>query len=306
MDNIKTGILIKALRKEKGMTQKDLADQLHITDRAVSKWERGLCAPDISTLEPLAKILGITITELIAGQRTDTCENVKEIEENVQEVIAYSEKEISTKTNLLRKKYLIGFGILMASVIVICMTFLWWKGFFSIVDRSTSPNKEIQLTIFNRDVAEQRFSRRPAITVKSEGSEVSTTVYSGSYQGVYWSPDSSKYVLSFYNTDGTTQLILNSIKGNNSSNLNAYLSFGVEMNELAKYGLQYSNQSPLPNVQYQFLQWSLDSKFILIYYSFTDIDKKLHEGYFWYDCKDGSIKNTLEMQPEISGTRPTA
>lgn len=85
------------------------------------------------------------------------------------------------------------------------------------------------------------------------------------------------------------------VGGINNSNLNAYLSFGVEMNELAKYGLQYSNQSPLPNVQYQFLQWSLDSKFILVYYSFADIDKKLHEGYFWYDCKDGSIKNPLEM-----------
>lgn len=40
MDNIKTGTLIKNLRKEKGMTQKDLADLLHITDRAISKWER--------------------------------------------------------------------------------------------------------------------------------------------------------------------------------------------------------------------------------------------------------------------------
>lgn len=42
VDNIKTGILIKDLRKEKGMTQKDLADQLYITDRAVSKWEHGV------------------------------------------------------------------------------------------------------------------------------------------------------------------------------------------------------------------------------------------------------------------------
>lgn len=42
MDNMKTGQLIRDLRKEKGMTQKELADKLHITDRAVSKWERGL------------------------------------------------------------------------------------------------------------------------------------------------------------------------------------------------------------------------------------------------------------------------
>ena len=58
MDNMKTGQLIRDLRKEKGMTQKELADKLHITDRAVSKWERGLCAPEISLLEPLAEALG--------------------------------------------------------------------------------------------------------------------------------------------------------------------------------------------------------------------------------------------------------
>lgn len=177
MDNIKTGILIKDLRKEKGMTQKDLAERLYITDRAVSKWERGLSAPDISTLEPLAKILGITITELITGQRMNTCENVKEIEENVQEVIAYSEKEIDIKTNLLRKKYLINFGVLMTSVIIICIVFLWWGGFFSIVDHSTSPNKEIQLTIFNRDVAEQRFSRRTQESIQSGINAVSKPVH---------------------------------------------------------------------------------------------------------------------------------
>ena len=51
MDPTKTGALIRALRKERNMTQKDLAERLHITDRAVSKWERGLCAPDISLLE---------------------------------------------------------------------------------------------------------------------------------------------------------------------------------------------------------------------------------------------------------------
>ena len=46
------------------MTQKDLAERLHITDRAVSKWERGLCAPDISLLESLAETLGVSILEL--------------------------------------------------------------------------------------------------------------------------------------------------------------------------------------------------------------------------------------------------
>ena len=50
MDNLKTGAFIKSCRKEKRMTQKELADRLHVTDRAVSKWERGLSAPDIALL----------------------------------------------------------------------------------------------------------------------------------------------------------------------------------------------------------------------------------------------------------------
>ena len=64
MDPTKFVVLIQALRKERNMTQKDLAERLHITDRAVSKWERGLCAPDISLLESLADSLGVSILEL--------------------------------------------------------------------------------------------------------------------------------------------------------------------------------------------------------------------------------------------------
>ena len=78
MDNTKTGQLIKELRKGKGMTQKELAEMLHITDRAVSKWERGLCAPDIALLEPLAGILGCSVLDLIAGERGTQAERSEE------------------------------------------------------------------------------------------------------------------------------------------------------------------------------------------------------------------------------------
>ena len=91
MDNIKTGNLIKELRKGKGMTQKDLADKLHITDRAVSKWERGLCAPDISLLEPLSEILDVKVTDLISGEQS--AEEEKEVETKVLEADGMQEKE---------------------------------------------------------------------------------------------------------------------------------------------------------------------------------------------------------------------
>ena len=72
MDNIKTGALIRERRKEKGLTQRELAERLHVTDRAVSKWERGLCAPDIALLEPLSEALDLSVLELISGERVRT------------------------------------------------------------------------------------------------------------------------------------------------------------------------------------------------------------------------------------------
>ncbi len=100
MDNIKTGKLIKELRTAKGMTQKELANKLHITDRAVSKWERGLCAPDISLLEPLSEILKVKITDLISGEQS--VEEETTVEAKVLDAINYSENELKKKTTLLK------------------------------------------------------------------------------------------------------------------------------------------------------------------------------------------------------------
>ena len=68
MDNVKTGALIAARRKELTLTQKELAEKLHISDRTVSKWERGVGFPDISLLEPLADTLGLSVLDLIQGE----------------------------------------------------------------------------------------------------------------------------------------------------------------------------------------------------------------------------------------------
>ena len=67
MNENRIGQFIAELRKEKKITQKDLATQLHITDKAVSKWERGLSCPDIVLLTSIADILGVTTSELLNG-----------------------------------------------------------------------------------------------------------------------------------------------------------------------------------------------------------------------------------------------
>lgn len=69
MDYEKTGRFIQQLRKEKGMTQLTLAERLGVTDRAVSRWERGKGFPDVSMLKPLAEALGISVSELLDGER---------------------------------------------------------------------------------------------------------------------------------------------------------------------------------------------------------------------------------------------
>ena len=65
MTELQVGQTIAALRKTKGMTQKDLAQQLHVTDKAVSKWERGLNFPELSLMEPLAEALDTTVVHLL-------------------------------------------------------------------------------------------------------------------------------------------------------------------------------------------------------------------------------------------------
>ena len=65
------GTIIATLRKEKGMTQLDLARKMGVTDKAVSKWERDLSFPDVSSLPRLAEELGITVDELLEQGRRD-------------------------------------------------------------------------------------------------------------------------------------------------------------------------------------------------------------------------------------------
>lgn len=69
MDQQKTGKLISKLRKEHGITQKQLAEQLHVTATAVCKWEKGVNLPDVSNLESLSTVFQISVSELLNGER---------------------------------------------------------------------------------------------------------------------------------------------------------------------------------------------------------------------------------------------
>ncbi len=79
------GAFVAALRKEKEYTQRELAEQLHITDKAVSKWETGASIPDTALLMPLAELLGVTVTELLLCQRQPSSQTMDQ--ETVEDVV---------------------------------------------------------------------------------------------------------------------------------------------------------------------------------------------------------------------------
>lgn len=87
MDSKKTGQVIAGRRAELAMTQKQLAEQLHISDRTVSRWERGVGFPDLSLLEPLAGALELSVVELLRGERIAPAEQLApESERSVREI----------------------------------------------------------------------------------------------------------------------------------------------------------------------------------------------------------------------------
>ncbi len=93
MDQVKIGKFISKKRKEKNITQSNLAEMLGITDRAISKWENGNCMPDVSLIPELCKILDININDLFSGEMIDMKEYNKRAEENLLEMAQMEEKQ---------------------------------------------------------------------------------------------------------------------------------------------------------------------------------------------------------------------
>jgi len=131
MSNEKMGQFIAELRKLHQMTQKELAAKLDVSDKAVSKWERGQSYPDILLLAPLSGILGITVTELLDGKRAGP--ETEKTEESVISVLEYAGKTTKNRIKLAQSiltasfSILILLGILVVSIVDVALTgmFTW-------------------------------------------------------------------------------------------------------------------------------------------------------------------------------------
>ena len=102
MDQEKIGKFISTCRKNKGLTQEELAELLGVSKNAVSKWERGICLMDMSLLKPLCNILGVTLNELLSGELLKKEEYFEKSEEIIGNTIEYTNKKINKKNRIIK------------------------------------------------------------------------------------------------------------------------------------------------------------------------------------------------------------
>lgn len=101
MNQEKIGKFISECRKNKKMTQSELAEKLGVTDKSVSNWENGRNMPDLSLFKPLCDILEISINDLISGEVVDLEKYQEKFEENIISTIDYTNKKLNQKNNII-------------------------------------------------------------------------------------------------------------------------------------------------------------------------------------------------------------
>ena len=131
MDLIKIGKYIAFKRKEQGLTQKQLAEKLNMSDKSVSKWERGICLPDVTVYLELCEILGISINEFLAGEDIPKETIEQKAEENIIQI---------TKDNKNKQKYL---KKIIRLLIVMLVVFIFITSIF-IYQKLTQPQNYIE------------------------------------------------------------------------------------------------------------------------------------------------------------------
>lgn len=119
MDVIKTGQFIAQLRKDKGLTQRQLAEELFISDKTVSKWETGKGMPDVSVMLPLCEVLDISVNELLSGERLAEEEYKAKAEENIVDLMLERKKNIGRTVSAFIVFCATGLAVGMTAAVVI-------------------------------------------------------------------------------------------------------------------------------------------------------------------------------------------
>lgn len=127
MDQVKVGEFISTARKEKRMTQKELAVQIGVSDKTISRWETGNGLPDMAYLTPLCDFLGVSVNELLSGEKLPPNEYSMKAEENIMALL--QENQNNKKSD--KVQLVIGIILLIASLLMLNISMAGDKYYFS-------------------------------------------------------------------------------------------------------------------------------------------------------------------------------
>ena len=132
MNQEKIGKFIASCRKQKNITQQELAEKLGVSDRTIGNWENGRNMPDLSLFKPLCKELDISLNDFLSGEKVSKGEYQERLEENIINTIDYTSKKIKDRNHLIGL-ILIIFGVLIAvSAVAIFPSESSWGSIYSV------------------------------------------------------------------------------------------------------------------------------------------------------------------------------
>lgn len=126
MDANATGRFIAELRKQKGYTQKELAEKLMVTDKAISRWETGKGLPDTSLLKPLGDILGVSVSELLSGRIIEEADMKDQTDKIILESLNYSKRMLVSTISVIL--FIIGIALIISPLFLASKGYTWISG----------------------------------------------------------------------------------------------------------------------------------------------------------------------------------
>ena len=201
MDREMLGRFIAQRRKERNMTQRELAEALHVTDKAVSKWERGAGCPDISLLEPLAEALELSVDQLLTYQTAPEEPEAAAEPVTSPAVQAVLDLTLEERRARRRRRWFIAMAVTLSlivlAVVYVFLSSLQARGDLFRNESSTSPDGSITVVTYAGSFGNPSVKvTKPADMQRRWGDGSVNAGMSESYPdtkitGLYWSPDSA-------------------------------------------------------------------------------------------------------------------
>lgn len=201
MDREMLGRFIAQRWKERNMTQRELAEKLHVTDKAVSKWERGAGCPDISLLEPLAEALELSVDQLLTYQTAPTEPEAAAEPVTSQAVQAVLDLTLAERRVRRMRCWIVALAVPLALIVLTVLYILLrdaqMNGRLFINESSTSPDGIITVVTYTSSFGVQTVKvKEPYIPLRDKDGQILSSTKSMGYAntkitGLYWSSDSA-------------------------------------------------------------------------------------------------------------------